>query len=137
MKLVLATFLLHFIADWVLQSPKMGREKSSKFIVLCQHISIIFGVIFIGTLPFLDLRTAAIFSGLNALAHAVVDWNIWRFYRVTVYFRNKKMFKEKGKRETVKYLQKNFKYWLDPVFGYFLGFDQLIHYVILYVIYGG
>ena len=136
MNLVIAVFLLHFVADWVLQSPEMGRQKSNKFKVLCQHISIIFFVIFLGTIPLLGWKMAALLSLVNALTHAVVDWNIWRFYKTTVYFRNKDMFKEMGEERATAYLKRHYKYWLDPVFGYFLGTDQLIHYILLYVIYG-
>jgi len=127
MDVVLAAFLSHYLADWVLQSPKMGREKSSKLAVLAIHISIIFGVIFLGTSYFLGVQEALKLSAINALTHAIIDWNIWRFYRVSVYLRNKD--------RDIKDLQKNYKYWLDPVFGYFLGFDQLLHFLILYVIY--
>jgi len=127
MDLILAAFLSHYVADWVLQGPKMGREKSSKLRVLALHISIIFITIFLGTLYFLDPLEALKLSALNALTHAVIDWNIWRLYRVSVYLRNKD--------RDIEDLQKNFKYWLDPVFGHFLGLDQLLHFVILYLIY--
>ena len=127
MDVILAAFLSHYVADWVLQSPKMGREKSSKLSVLAMHISIIFGIIFLGTVYFLGVQEALKLSAINALTHAIIDWNIWRFYRVSVYLRNKD--------KDIKDLQKNYKYWLDPVFGYFLGFDQLLHFLILYVIY--
>jgi len=127
MDVILAAFLSHYLADWVLQSPKMGREKSSKLTVLAMHISIIFGIIFLGTSYFLGVQEALKLSAINALTHAIIDWNIWRFYRVSVYLRNKD--------RDIKDLQKNYKYWLDPVFGYFLGFDQLLHFIILYVIY--
>ena len=30
-------FVLHFVADWALQSKEMGRQKSNNFFVLLQH----------------------------------------------------------------------------------------------------
>lgn len=128
MNIVLLSFLFHFLADWVLQSPQMGREKSSKFKVLCQHIGIIYFVLCFGMVYFIGWKEATILASINALTHAVIDWNIWRLYRVTVWARNRST--------PVSELQKNYKYWLDPVFGYFLGVDQLLHYVILYYLYG-
>lgn len=129
MNIVIAAFLLHYLADWILQSLEMGRQKSNKLSVLCQHISVIFLVIFVGTIPMLGVEQAAIFSGANAITHAIIDWNIWRVYKLTVKFRYPKVPEEE--------LRKTFKFWEDPVFGHFLGFDQLAHYIILYVIYGG
>lgn len=128
MDVVVLVFLLHYLADWILQSLEMGREKSNKFNVLCQHIFVIFLVIFAGTIPLLGLEQAAVFSGANALTHAVIDWNIWRIYRLTVKLRHPKVPEDE--------LRKTFKFWEDPVFGHFLGLDQLAHYVILYLIYG-
>lgn len=135
MKLILTVFLLHYLADWILQSPKMGREKSSKFKVLCTHILIIFITLFLGTLYFLNPLQALYLSLINALTHAIIDWNIWRLYRITVYLRHRKEIKDMGKDRAIAYLQRHWKYWLDPVFGHFLGFDQLLHFIILYLLY--
>lgn len=125
---IVVVFILHYLADWVLQSPQMGREKSSKLKVLAQHISIIFLVPALGMLFFLDPYLSFKLAAVNALTHAVIDWNIWRLYRVTVWLRNRDTPPEE--------LSKNYKYWLDPVFGYFLGADQLLHFIILYLLYG-
>lgn len=130
-------FVLHYLADWVLQSPKMGREKSSKLKSLAAHISIIFLTLGIGMMYFLEPVEALKLSAVNAVTHAVIDWNIWRLYRVTVWWRHRKEAHIKGKDVTVKRLQEEWKYWLDPVFGWFLGLDQLVHFVILYWIYKG
>lgn len=140
MNIVIAAFLLHYLADWILQSCEMGRQKSNKFKVLCQHISIIFAVICVGTIPIIGFWNAVGLSLLNALTHAVIDWYIWRGYKATVWMRRKE-FLPKGEgilksEDEMTWLKENFKYWEDPVFGHFLGADQLFHYIILYLIYG-
>jgi hypothetical protein len=113
----------------------MGREKSSKYKVLAIHISIIFLTLGFGMMYFLDPAEALMLSAINALTHAAIDWNIWRLYRVTVWLRHRKEAHVKGKEATVKRLQTEWEYWKDPVFGWFLGLDQLVHFIILYWIY--
>ena len=67
-------------------------------------------------------------SFINAVTHFLIDGVIWRLYRVTVWLRNR----DKCRTE----LANNYKYWVDPVFGWFLGFDQLLHYIVVVVVYG-
>lgn len=147
-------FLLHFVADWALQSKYMSREKSNKLSVLLQHIGVHFIVFFFGGLLLLSPMQALMFSLANAVVHGVVDWYLWRFYKISVYVRRTKLipaekYKEWGieprdlsyteymemlknqdfneENEEIKYLKDQFKYWDDYWFGFMLGFDQLLH----------
>ena len=43
--------VLHFVADFLLQSREMGKNKSSKFSVLLAHLAIQYFVIAFGMLP--------------------------------------------------------------------------------------
>jgi hypothetical protein len=121
--------MLHFLADWVLQGPGMGRKKSESYKVLLLHIAIIWATLAIGMLTHLSLWDSILLSFLNAVTHLIIDGCIWRLYRVVVWARNYKTCKVK--------LANDYKYWLDPVFGWFLGFDQLLHFMVLYWLYSG
>lgn len=80
-------FLLHFIADWALQSKEMSRNKSLKLSVLLQHASIHLAVFSIGLLFVTSLKLALMFALANAVVHAFVDWYIWRGYKISVILR--------------------------------------------------
>ena len=154
-------FLLHFIADWALQPKEMSRQKSNKLKVLTQHVSIHFVVFLVGCTLIMPLTKAFIFSLANALLHGVVDWYLWRTYKLLVFFRRDKLipeekYKEWGfvpkvltlkdyKRmlksqdfnsnsEEMKYLKTEFKFWDDYWFSFMLGLDQLLHAASLVVI---
>ena len=135
MNLMVTVFVCNFLADWVFQPPKMGREKSNNINTLGLHILIIFATVFAGALFHLDFITALLLSALNAATHAIIDWNIWRGYKYYVYFKNRHLEPVLGRQGLINKLKRTHKYWIDPVFGYILGFDQLLHFVILYVIF--
>lgn len=139
---ILLLFSNHYIADWLLQSLHMGKLKSEKFSVLLQHISIHFVVFFIFGL-LISLKFAVLTAILNSIIHGTIDWFIWRGYKVTVwkrkheflpYFLNKtcKSFEPKQRE----WLKMYFRYWEDKVFSWFLGLDQLLHYISLVIIWG-
>lgn len=157
-------FFLHFLADWALQSKYMSRNKSIKGEVLLGHASIHFAVFAIGMLLFLPLKSALLFSLANALIHSVIDWYLWRAYKISVFFRRtilipKEKWEEwnivpkdlefrefirmlrsydfnKQSTEEVEYLKKEFKYWDDFWFGFMLGLDQFLHAFTLALIIG-
>lgn len=157
-----ALFIFHFIADWVLQSAEMGREKSNKFTVLLQHVGIQFATFFLcGLLLFTPSESLAIATA-NALVHGVIDWYIWRLYKLSVFYRRKdiipaekyeewgyspeklsladykQMIKSKdfsNDTEEMKYLKTEFKFWEDHWFGMTLGLDQMLHAITLSAIY--
>lgn len=147
-------FVLHFVADWALQSKEMGREKSNKFLVLLQHAGVHLVVFFFGALIFLNPAQALMFSAANAAVHGIIDWYLWRFYKLSVFYRRdqliprekyeewgvepeelslkdyKEMIKNKDftkDTEEMKYLKTEFKFWDDYWFGFTLGFDQMLH----------
>lgn len=110
---IIYMMVTHFIADFLLQTRKMGQLKSSKPLWLLAHISIIF----ICFIPF-----GFKFAMSNALIHAIIDALLWNVYKVLVYLKHPGITKD------------NFKYWLDPWFYHTIGFDQLLHYLTLYIL---
>jgi hypothetical protein len=123
----------HFIADFVLQSREMGKNKSSNFSVLCQHITIQFYVILFGlaVVPGLSLEQAFLVALFNALVHGLIDWNIWRGYKQCVYFRIKKNNSHpliiRSALADVDDTKNGWMYWEDHYFYLTIGLDQLLH----------
>lgn len=101
-------------------------------------------------------------STTNALIHGVIDWYIWRGYKLSVFYRRdklipkekydewgykpedltladyKEMIKSKDFSEDTEemlYLKTEFKFWEDHWFGMTLGFDQLLHAITIAAIY--
>lgn len=120
-------FIAHFVADWIVQSVETGREKSNNVLVLLYHIFQIFSVTLIVGSFQLDIETAVRLAALNAFTHLIIDGIIWKVYKLSVKLRNFKTPKEE--------LEKAYKYWLDPVFGWTLGIDQCLHFIFIYLIY--
>jgi len=134
---VLAVMLTcHFIADFLLQSREMGKEKSYRFTVLCRHIGIQLAVLTIGlAICGLPIETIIIISGLNASVHGLIDWNIWRGYKLYSQYRitngiDKHLVKGTILEHTgYKHYKEvpNFTYWDDHWFYVTIGLDQLLH----------
>lgn len=116
-------FILHFLADFLLQTPQMGREKSEKFKVLLLHCNIHF-LVFLFGLIVIGLGPAILFALTNAFIHGIIDWYVWRLYKKSVVERNPGV--------DLEILKKTFKYWEDPIFIKTIGFDQLLHILTLY-----
>ena len=108
---------LHFVADFLLQSREMGQKKSKYFKWLYFHCSMQYMVMFIGTLFLFGFEKATAFSFLNAFMHGVVDWNIWKFYKLRVVKLCKKC----------KIYPSTYEYWHDPYFYATIGLDQFLH----------
>lgn len=113
MKTLLFLVLTHFIADFILQSRKMGQKKSSHIGWLAAHIAIIF----VAFLPF-----GLEFSAWNALTHAIIDATLWNVYKLSVYLRNPYVIKE------------SYDYWNDHWFYTTIGLDQMLHISTLIVL---
>lgn len=118
---------LHFFADFILQSREMGQKKSTEINVLLHHLLIITGIMFVGMFPFIGLGVENIvgFVLLNTLIHGVIDWNIWRFYKLSVM----KWMQNNPDHPAVKHYEatKEFKYWEDHLFFTTIGLDQFLH----------
>lgn len=109
---------LHYIADYLFQTPEMGRQKSEKLKVLFKHCLIHFGVFAVGMLD-LGIGVALMFALITAILHGIIDWFLWRGYKQSVLLRNPGIPLEVLKRE--------WRYWEDPWFIKTIGFDQLLH----------
>lgn len=124
---VLYLMVLHFIADFLLQSKEMGKKKSECVKWLAAHIGIHFITFFAACLLFLSPEQAALMAFGNAALHGLIDWNLWRFYKRTVVWRNPDV--------PVEELKKNYKWWEDFVFIVALGLDQMLHYLSIVTLY--
>lgn len=127
--MLILMLIVHFIADFLLQTREMGKNKSTSWKFLLQHI----GIIFICFLPF-----GLVFSLCNALIHLVIDkfiWNVYKWHakKMMTYIENSDPYLRRNK--VYKYLDgctcgesgPIWHYWEDPVFYSFIGFDQLLH----------
>lgn len=147
--------VLHFIADFLLQSREMGQKKSSELSWLLKHLAIQTGIIFIGLAPFVGLIIALKFALLNSVVHGVIDWNVWKFYKLSAHKRIIKEIRaeylkkfgeptwlddqsiiEVGAPEMYKEKVTNWKYWEDHWFYTTIGFDQLLHTATLIILAG-
>lgn len=155
---------LHFVADFLLQSRKMGERKSTDKRWLLAHLSIQFLVFFVGVFALFIYNTfsfwqpgaaleyikfgtvlALLFSGANAIVHGIIDWNIWRLYKFFTYRRllhisrnPVSMTLRPGEENPVllKILIKDFEYWKDHWFYATIGLDQFLHAATLLLLYG-
>jgi hypothetical protein len=78
--------------------------------------------------PLIALKIAL----LNSLIHGVIDWNIWRLYKASAYYRIKKeadafTISQEEKNKWMAESGKNWQYWNDHLFYTTIGFDQLLH----------
>lgn len=105
---------IHWFADFVFQTNYMAQNKSSKIEALVLHIAVYMIVLFIGTLMFLSdpyylsLQKITNFVIVNGIFHFVID-----------FFTSKatsKLWKEGKIHE----------------FFVVIGFDQLLHFIILF-----
>lgn len=103
--------VIHFVSDALLQSRDMGKKKSSEPKYLAAHLAIIFFCF----LPF----TGFWFSLSNVVVHGLIDWHIWRGYKLLV-------MKRFPNADT------SFQYWEDRWFYATILFDQALHVATLY-----
>ena len=133
-------FVLHFIADFPLQSREMGQKKSSEFKWLWDHLCIQLGIAWIGIVTWCwfdratdHTRFLLLYPMLNAIVHGVIDWNIWKGYKWSAHKRIKRALIKEGYDGHVQYNHEymyrtsHFKYWEDHLFYTTIGFDQLLH----------
>lgn len=128
--------VVHFVADFLMQSRDMGKNKSIYVKVLFQHVSIQFIMFAICFAPFVGIQTALIFSLCNAAIHALIDWNVWKLYKLYAYKRIKdeaSQFKisEQERQTWIATSVKNWQFWEDHWFFTTIGFDQMLHMLTL------
>ena len=107
-------FILHFIADFLLQRREVGQKKSSSLPHLAEHVFIIF-------VCFLPFGTK--FALMNAAIHMLIDACTWNAYKFSVIKRNPKA-------------DQSFEYWKDHWFYVTIGLDQLLHALTIIILLG-
>lgn len=127
MNSLIGLFALHFLADFVLQSRKMGKNKSTHWGYLLGHLAIQFAVF----LPFTGWK----FALSNALIHGAIDKNIWNLYKGLCYLRLSRIVKN-DPRTNMQAQITHFKYWEDHLFYTTIGLDQLLHGITLIYLFG-
>lgn len=138
-------FLLHFIADFILQSREMGKKKSTEAIWLLRHLLIQWIIFAVGLSFVIGPVSAILFATGNAVIHGVIDWNIWRLYKYSVAYRMLKnpddvvfnsatahdmahfALEEGEKHVFVQLAASSWQYWEDHWFYTTIGLDQLLH----------
>ena len=105
--------VLHFIADFLLQTREMGKTKSSNPVMLAGHMLIQWLVF----LPF----TNGEFATVNMLIHGLIDWNIWRLDKYSVVQRFSQLHWKDPQQAA------SYDYWNDSWFYNTIGFDQMAH----------
>ena len=134
--MVVWCLILHFIADFLLQSREMGQKKSKEFKWWIYHILIQFTVFMVALSFFIGPEKAFYFSLFNAIIHGIIDGMIWNVYSWGVLQRTYKgqNFFPKGsigdhehKQAHIKKLKETWKYWEDHWFYSTIGLDQLLH----------
>lgn len=110
MKKILLAILIHFIADFVLQPRAMGKGKSSNILWLIAHLAIQYGAFY--------YFFGHTFALANAIVHGIIDWNIWKLYKLSVKIRNPSMDVAEAQY---------YEYWNDHLFYTTIGFDQMLH----------
>jgi hypothetical protein len=120
----------------------MGKKKSVEVEWLLRHLAIQYCVFYIALLPFFWGHRAVFFAVFNTLIHGLIDWNIWKLYKLSAHIRIKKAaagFNPKQFHDAEEAYQdgvKNWQYWEDHWFYATIGFDQGLHAVTLILLAG-
>jgi hypothetical protein len=112
--LAIAIIVTHFVVDWMCQTRKQAAGKSVNFWVLSEHVAINFiGYSWLIVLSIVPLKIVLV----NALTHGLIDWYIWRFYKMTM------------KSMPPEFMEYNL-YAKDYWFYFTIAVDQILHLVI-------
>ena len=126
--IILSIFIIHFIADFIFQDEIWAITKSKNFINLLKHtitysfIWFIVGFIYACTFNTEELRSQAILNSIYFFCITFVA------HTITDYFTSK----------VTSYLYSKGKYGSSiPNLGFFtmIGFDQVLHYIQLFLTY--
>jgi hypothetical protein len=143
--LIIWCLVLHFIADGLLQSREIGKKKSIEFKWLLRHLMIQVAVFFIGIglflvtsiytsaqIPLFFITLYSLYKGImfalwNAIIHGIIDWHIWRGYKLLVMKRIQKNPDHELLADDPYDKANPWKYWEDKFFYDTIMLDQLLH----------
>ena len=147
-------FVLHFVADFLCQSREMGQKKSSEWRWLAKHLLIqysffLFGLGLFSLFAPISASAIILIPILNTIVHGIIDWNIWKAYKLSAHIRIKKSahnetianpdwnipFENRFKEAYDKGV-KGWQYWNDHWFYTTIGFDQLLHSLTIIILAG-
>lgn len=114
-------FVIHFISDFLLQSREIGEKKSKEIKYLCIHFYIIFVSFTLLNIFIFDFYNNILFALIYGFIHCLQDWYVWRLYKWII----------KMKTNDIE----NYQYWKDSKFYSTIGFDQLLHFIEIILIY--
>lgn len=107
--------IIHVIFDFLLQSRDTATNKSSNFKYLVGHLAVIyFGLLIYSLLVGYNVSQGVSFALGNTILHGIIDWNIWRLYKLSVI----KRFPTADAK---------FEYYNDSMFYNFIALDQALH----------
>lgn len=124
MILIAYALFLHFVADFLLQTREMAKQKSGNGFYLSVHVMIQWFVMFAGLLAFLDPVRAGQVATINASLHGLIDASVWNLYKRYVKFWHNP--------ETTE----DFEYWEHQSFYTVIGIDQMLHSISICVAFG-
>lgn len=126
----------HLVGDFLLQSRQIARDKSSKLSALAEHIMILAATYSIGLGllgmfdPGMDGFDGVTFLGINLISHALIDWYVWRGYKLSVLLRHTEGPGSLAERAN-RVAWGRFRYYEDQWFYWTIGLDQFLHTSIL------
>lgn len=107
--LFIIILVVHWFADFMLQTDEMSKKKSSNFKILLKHTAIYSFIWFIVTwFIFYDIECAIFFTFITFTTHTLIDYN-------------------SSKLTSYLYKKGNY-YWFFKV----IGIDQVLHYLQLW-----
>jgi hypothetical protein len=115
-KSLVLLIVMHVVFDFVLQDRETAKKKSSQFSYLLPHLFILaFGLLLYTILSdrYTSWQGFSFMLG-NIILHGIIDWNIWKLYKLSVLIR----FKNVGN---------DFEYYNDGMFYNFIALDQALH----------
>jgi hypothetical protein len=121
--------VVHFVADFLLQPREMATQKSVNPKWLYGHLAIQCAMFGIALGPFYGDK-ALLFAFCNSLVHGLIDWNIWRLYKLSVVKRYPELNWSDPEQA------KQWDFWNDSWFFHTIGLDQMLHGLTLVLLAG-